>query len=125
MSKKYVPKKIKLSHEVLQENTEEYLDLVSHKIMELVEHIKYLNNFSSLLLNMITATNKVLTEKGIISSEEYLRKLKQLKSETQILVDKQQKEDSIFHSYNIGEIIEDLYDNKGFEGFNDDEIAEA
>ena len=125
MSKKYVPKKIKLSHEVLQENTEEYLDLVSNKIMELVDHIKYLNNFSSLLLNMITATNKVLTEKGIISSEEYLRKLKQLKSETQILVDKQQKEDSIFYSYNIGEIIEDLYDNKGFEGFNDDEIAEA
>jgi len=125
MSKKYVPKKIKLSHEVLQENTEEYLDLMSNKIMELMDHIKYLNNFSSLLLNMITATNKVLTEKGIISSEEYLRKLKQLKNDTQILLDKQQKEDSIFHSYNIGELIEDLYDTKSFEGFNDDEIAEA
>lgn len=124
MTQEYKPKKLKLIHEQNQEQIQETFDILFDQLTELQEHVVYLSELNSLILNMLTVSNRLLMAKGIISNEEYERQLTKIKEETTEFKTNLDKQKEFLEQYNnIMEPVIDNYDDKIFDDY--DEIGEA
>lgn len=122
MANNYKPKKIVLSYEKFEEVIENALDGFDYKIGELYNYSLHLSKLNSMLMNLLTVTNKLLQDKKIFTEKEYNIELNKLIAETKILTELAAK-DSRETQLEYNDIIYDTYDDTIFDNYNDSEIA--
>lgn len=126
LTNNYIPRKIQLDYEREQEQIRDSFDIIFEHISELKDRISYLANLSSLVLSALTASNRLLMSKGIISSNEYEVEIEKLKKQTNELKDKINDEAELIKYYNeFEDPIIDVYTDNIFVDYNDEEIADA